>query len=214
MLEQPSSRNEGEEINARHDLHRVIFIEFMRRKLFSKYLPSHQSIRENRYLRFFGSALQHHSLWSLHRKSVAGGVAIGMFCGLVPGPLQMLSAALCAIVFRVNLPVATIVTWYTNPVTILPLYYVAYKLGLFVTGSQTTAPLLLDLQLSDLPITQWIPAAAHWFVLMGKPFAAGLVLLALILAVAGYLLVITAWRLHVALSWRKRRRSRIPVKPR
>ena len=182
----------------------------MRRKLFSKYLPSHQSIRENRYLRFFGSALQHHSLWSLHRKSVAGGVAIGMFCGLVPGPLQMLSAALCAIVFRVNLPVAAIVTWYTNPFTILPLYYVAYKLGRFVTGSDSAAPPSLDLQFFDLPIMQWIPAAAHWFALMGKPFAVGLVLLALILAVSGYLLVLAAWRVHVVLAWRKRRRSRIP----
>ena len=180
----------------------------MPRKLFRKYLPTHQSIRDNRTLRLFGAALQHHNLWHLHRKSVAGGVAIGMFCGLVPGPLQMLSAALCAIVLRVNLPVAAIVTWYTNPVTILPLYYVAYKLGVFVTGSQSAAPPRFDLQIFHLPVTQWIPAAAHWFAAMGKPFAAGLVLLALILAVAGYLLVIAAWRLHVVLSWRKRQRSR------
>jgi uncharacterized protein len=182
----------------------------MPRKLFRKYLPSHQSIRENRYLRFFGAALQHHNLWHLHRKSVAGGVAIGLFCGLVPGPLQMLSAALCAIVFRVNLPVAAIVTLYTNPFTILPLYYVAYKLGLFVTGSNSAAPPRLDMQLIELPIMQWIPAFAHWFALMGKPFAVGLVLLALILAVAGYLLVLAAWRVHVVLAWRKRQRSRIP----
>jgi uncharacterized protein len=181
----------------------------MPRKLFRKYLPSHQSILENRYLRFFGAALQHHNLWHLHRRSVAGGVAIGMFCGLVPGPLQMLSAALFAIVFRVNLPVATIVTLYTNPFTILPLYYIAYKLGLFVTGSDSAAPPPLDLHLFDLPVMEWIPAIAHWFALMGKPFAVGLVLLALILAVAGYFLVLVGWRVHVVLSWRKRRRSRI-----
>jgi uncharacterized protein (DUF2062 family) len=181
----------------------------MPRKLFRKYLPTHRSIRENRYLRIFGAALQHHNLWHLHRRSVAGGVAIGMFCGLVPGPLQMLSAALCAIVFRVNLPVAMIVTLYTNPFTILPLYYVAYKLGLFVTGSHSGAQPHLDFQLFDLPVIEWIPAAAHWFASMGKPFAVGLVLLALILAVAGYVLVLAAWRVHVVLSWRKRQRSRI-----
>jgi len=89
-------------------------------------------------------------------------------------------------------------------------YYVAYKLGLFVTGSQSAAPPRLDLHLFALPIMQWIPAIAHWFALMGKPFAVGLVLLALILAVAGYLLVLAAWRVHVVLSWRKRGRSRIP----
>ena len=182
----------------------------MPRKLFRKYLPSHQSIRENRYLRFFGTALQHHNLWHLHRKSVAGGVAIGLFCGLVPGPLQMLSAALCAIVFRVNLPVAAIVTWYTNPVTILPLYYVAYKLGLFVTGSHPATPPRLDLHFFDLPVMEWVPAAVHWFATMGKPFATGLVLLAMTLAVAGYLLVMATWRMHVVLAWRKRRLSRMP----
>jgi len=31
--------------------------------------------------------------------------------------------------------VSVIVTWYTNPLTIVPLYYIAYnKLGMFVTG--------------------------------------------------------------------------------
>ncbi len=182
----------------------------MPRKLFRKYLPSHQSILENRWLRFLGSALQHHNLWHLHRKSVAGGVAVGLFCGLVPGPVQMLCAALCAIVFRVNLPVAAIMTWYTNPVTILPLYYVAYKLGLFVTGSTSAAPPRFDLQLLDLPVMEWIPAAVQWFAPMGRPFAMGLALLAVILAVSGYLLVLAGWRAHVLLSWRRRRRSRIP----
>jgi uncharacterized protein (DUF2062 family) len=180
----------------------------MPRKLFRKFLPSHASIRENRQIRFFGSALQHHNLWHLNRKSAAGGMAVGMFCGLIPGPFQMLSAALFAVVFRVNLPVAVIVTWYTNPLTILPLYYLAYKLGMFVTGDNMTVPPRPDLRLFDLPATQWLPALAHWFTSMGKPFLAGLVLLAMILAVGGYLLVIAGWRAHVMLSWRKRRRSR------
>lgn len=180
----------------------------MPRRLIRKYLPSHQTIRENRHLRWLGSALQHPNLWHLHRRSVAGGVAVGMFCGLVPGPVQMLSAALCAIIFRVNLPVAAIVTWYTNPITILPLYYVAYKLGAFVTGSRANGPSRLDFDVFDLPMSEWLPATMHWFAAMGKPFATGLVLLAAILAVTGYLLVSWAWRAHVLLAWRKRRRTR------
>ena len=185
-----------------------MIVSSMPRKFFRKYLPSHQSIRENRRLGFLGGALKHHNLWHLHRRSVAGGVAVGLFCGLVPGPLQMLSAALCAVIFRVNLPVAAIVTWYTNPVTILPLYYVAYKLGITVTGFQSVAPAPFDLDLFDLPLMQWLPAIGHWFALMGKSFAVGLVLLALLLAISGYLLVIAAWRAHVVLAWRKRRRLR------
>ena len=54
----------------------------MPRKLFRKFLPSHESIRQNRYVARFGPRLQHHNLWHLHRRSVAGGVAVGLFAGL------------------------------------------------------------------------------------------------------------------------------------
>jgi uncharacterized protein (DUF2062 family) len=181
----------------------------MPRKFFRKYLPSHESVRQNRYIRFFGTALHHPNLWHLNRKSVAGGTAIGLFCGLVPGPLQMLSAALFAILFRVNLPVAVILTWYTYPFTIVPLYYLAYKLGMFVTGGNGQVLPGGDLDLLALPIMEWIPALYLWVASMGRPFVLGLFLLALILAVAGYLLAIAAWRVHVTLAWNKRRRTRL-----
>jgi len=179
----------------------------MPRKYFRKYLPSHDSIRANRYLRFLGSALHHPNLWHLNRKSVAGGVAVGLFCGLIPGPLQMLSAALLSILFRVNLPVAVILTWYTNPFTIVPLYYVAYKLGSFVTGGQAAVP-SMEIDLLDLPLAQWIPALVQWMASLGKPFLVGLVLLALILAVCGYLLVLAGWRAYVVVTWNRRNRAR------
>jgi uncharacterized protein (DUF2062 family) len=97
------------------------------RNLFRKFLPSHDTVKSQRWLKPFGSWLHHPNLWHLHRRSVAGGVAVGLFCGLVPGPLQVISAALLAVLLRVNLPVAAFTTLYTNPFTILPLYWVAYK---------------------------------------------------------------------------------------
>jgi uncharacterized protein (DUF2062 family) len=89
----------------------------MPRKYFRKYLPSHESVRNHKYLGKLGRFLHHPNLWHLNRRSVSGGVAVGMFCGLVPGPLQMLTAALLAIPLRVNLPVALLTTLYTNPFT-------------------------------------------------------------------------------------------------
>ena len=180
----------------------------MPRKYFRKYLPSHESIRGNRYLRFLGSSLHHPNLWHLNRKSVAGGVAVGFFCGLIPGPLQMLSAALFGVLFRVNLPVAVILTWYTNPFTIVPLYYIAYKLGIFVTGGGDAQLPRMEIDLLDLPLAQWAPALIQWMASLGKPFLAGLFLLALMLAVAGYLTVIAGWRAYVMFSWNKRNRTR------
>ena len=82
-------------------------------------------------IRLFGAPLQQSNLWHLNRRSVAGGVAVSMFTGLVPGsnPVQFAAAAIVSTIFRVNLPVAVFVTLYTNPFTIVPLYYLAYKLG-------------------------------------------------------------------------------------
>jgi uncharacterized protein (DUF2062 family) len=39
---------------------------------------------------------------------------------------------------------------------------------------------------------------------LGKPFLAGLLLLATILAVLGYFAVLGAWRLSVSTAWRQR----------
>ena len=106
----------------------------MPRKYFRKYLPDHETIREHRHLRWFRPLLKHPNLWHLNRHSVAGGVAVGMFGGLIPGPVQMLTAAVLAIVFRVNLPVAVFATLYTNPITWGPLILAAYAIGSWVTG--------------------------------------------------------------------------------
>src|SRR5258708_29485695 len=148
----------------------------MPRKFFRKYLPSHESVRQSRHIRFLGTALHHPNLWHLNRKSVAGGTAVGLFCGLVPGPLQMLSAALLAILFRVNLPVAVILTWYTNPLTIVPLYYIAYKLGMFVTRGHRQILPGGDLDVLGLPSMERLPALVHWLTAMGKPVGPGLLL--------------------------------------
>lgn len=180
----------------------------MPRKLFRKYLPSNESIRDNRWLRFLGTALHHHNLWHLNRKSVAGGVAIGMFAGMIPGPVQMVSAAIIAVILRVNLPVAAITTFYTNPFTIVPLYFSAYKLGQMVIGTGPARP-PRQIDLWALPVSDWIPALIGWVSSMGKPFVVGASLLAILLAVAGYVLVIVAWRIHVWWSWRKRQRNRL-----
>jgi uncharacterized protein len=181
----------------------------MPRKLFRKYLPSNESIRNNRWIRFLGTALHHHNLWHLNRKSVAGGVAIGMFAGMIPGPVQIISAAIICVLLRVNLPVAAIVTFYTNPFTIVPLYYAAYRVGQLAIGRDVPHPPKEHLDLLALPISDWVPALFAWVHSMGKPFIIGSLILAIAFAAVGYVLVIIGWRIHVWWSWRKRQQSRL-----
>ena len=185
----------------------------MPRKLFRKLLPSHDSIRQNRYVARLGPWLQHHNLWHLHRRSVAGGVAVGLFAGLIPGsnPVQFLAAALLAVGLKVNLPIAVAVTLYSNPLTILPLYYAAFKLGALALWRGDGELPELALAIEGKGMAEWLPAALEWIASAGKPLLVGLPLLAVALAVAGYLLTDAAWRFHVRIEWRRRQLRRAKV---
>ena len=181
----------------------------MPRKFFKRYLPSHATVHENRYVARFGSWLHHHNLWHLHRRSVAGGFAVGMFAGLIPGsnPVQFTAAALLAIAFRVNLPIAVIVTLYSNPFTVVPLYYMAFKLGQLAL-MDTSAAIPDAFGLEGKGFAEWLPAALHWLTSVGKPLLIGLPLLALLLAAIGYVFVRIAWRWYAIRKWRRRKVAR------
>lgn len=178
----------------------------MLKKYFKGLLPNRDALLQQRWFRPVAHRLQHPSLWHLHRRSVAGGVAVGLFCGLIPGPLQMLGAAFLAVLLRINLPVALFVTLYSNPFTILPLYLLAYELGRWVLGGDGTYPAALALP--DMTWQDWFIPLMHWIYALGKPFAIGLPLLALLLAVLGYFLVRLIWRMSVLWSLHKRRVQR------
>jgi uncharacterized protein (DUF2062 family) len=180
----------------------------MPRKLFRKYLPTAASVREHRLVAMFGSLLRHPNLWHLNRDSVAGAVAIGLFAGLVPGPLQFLTALLLAIPLRRNLPVALLTTFYTNPFTIVPLYLLAYGYGSLLLGLNHARPEIqhFEMDWSHLFDSMW--RLCEWMLQLGKPLAIGLVALALTLAFLGYWTVQLLWRCQVALAWRARRRRR------
>lgn len=182
----------------------------MLRKYFRKLLPSHDTIKQNRHVARFGPWLQHHNLWHLHRRSVAGGVAAGMFAGLIPGsnPVQFTAAVILAIIFRVNLPIAVFVTLYSNPFTIVPLYFIAFKLGQFALLQTNGSLPPLAFSLEGKGFSEWLPAALEWLASVGKPLVVGLPLLAVLLAVCGYFLVDWVWQLHVRYAWYQRRRRR------
>ncbi|MDD5180470.1 MAG: DUF2062 domain-containing protein [Gallionellaceae bacterium] len=175
----------------------------MPKKYFKKFLPSHETVKQSRWIRPFGAWLHHPNLWHLHRRSVAGGVAIGMFCGLIPGPFQMIGAALLAVLFRANLPVAMFTTLYTNPITIVPLYVLAYELGAFVTGQHNELS-AIHFALPEMSWGNWYAVLSGWIISLGKPFAVGLPLLAVILAVIGYFAVRMLWYAMVVWEWRRR----------
>jgi hypothetical protein len=180
----------------------------MPRRFFRRYLPAASEVRANRWVAMFGSWLQHPNLWHLNRDSVAGAVAIGLFSGLVPGPLQMLTALILSVALRRNLPVALLMTLYTNPFTIVPLYVLAYGYGRLLLGGNGNRAAIQPFETDWAHLLDSLAALGDWMLALGKPLAVGLVALALTLAALGYLAVHVAWRAYVVLAWRARKRRR------
>ncbi|MSQ49593.1 MAG: DUF2062 domain-containing protein [Betaproteobacteria bacterium] len=180
----------------------------MPRKFFRRFLPDQATIRTNKYLAWLGAWLHHPNLWHLNRDAVAGGVAIGLFAGLVPGPLQMLAAVLLAIPLKKNLPVAVLLTLYTNPFTIVPLYLLAIAYGRLLLGADLH-PVTVEPYSWDW--AHWIDSLqgmTHWMLSLGKPLAIGLPALGLTLAALGYAAVQLGWRAYVVIAWRARAQRR------
>ncbi len=172
------------------------------RRITARFAPVTARITGNRFMQTYLPALTDPDLWLLNRRSVARAVAIGLVCGLIPGPLQALAAALCCVGLRGNVALALVTTFYTNPLTIVPLYAVAYEFGRLTMPSVRHVPMTPPPDLTfDLPgLTSFL----HWVAAQGAPLAIGLPLLAATLGVLGFAGVNLAWRWHVVRAWRQR----------
>lgn len=178
------------------------------RRWLKQFLPDHEAIRCNRWLAPFADTLLHPRLWHINRHSAAGGFAVGLFCGLIPGPFQMLGAAISAVVLRVNLPLALLTTVYTNPLTIVPLYIAAFAIGEWALpgpGRTFVAPPEHGAE----GLIAWAQQLMAWMIGLGTPLALGLVLLAMGLALAGYILVRLGWRIYLIRAWSRRRQQHL-----
>ena len=81
--------------------------------------------------------LERRQLFRFQRQPLARGVAAGAFCGLIPGPLQIPATALVCAWVRGNVVAGGVTTFYTNPLTTVPLYALAFHIGaLLLPGDQ------------------------------------------------------------------------------
>ena len=170
----------------------------MPRKLIKRIIPDHKKIREHKHLRFFGTLLHDPNLWHLNRRSVRGAITIGLFMAFMPFPSQMLLAAAAAIMARVNLPISVALVWISNPLTIPPMFYSAYKVGTWILNIPRRE---LEFELS----VQWMMAevGAIW-----APLLTGCLVLGTLSAAAGNIAIRLLWRMHVWQYIKKRRERR------
>jgi len=167
----------------------------MPRNLIKRYLPEYQKIRDHKHLRCFGTLLHDPNIWHLNRRSVSGAFFVGLICAWIPVPFQMVIAAGVAILASVNLPISIALVWITNPITMPPMFYFAYKIGLWVLG---TPPHEFTFELSFA----WLKLELGY---IWEPFLLGCLIVGLASAASGYVMVRILWRLHIFQYIKKRR---------
>ena len=172
------------------------------RKQYRRHAPSREELQRSKLLKPLGKRIWASELWRLTRRSVPAAVAVGLFVGIVlmiPG-LQIVGAALMAVPFRANIPIAAGMTFVSNPATtpffIIAAIEVGNRLGFHADLASFQA-----LSAARAPLRDWLA----WLVSDAAPaMVSGLVLIGLGFAFAGYVLSLVVWRLWIGSKWRSR----------
>lgn len=168
-------------------------------KVIHKFVPNPEVIKNHKNLQFLGDRLHNPNLWHINRRSVSTAVAIGLFFAWVPTPTQMAFAAIAALYFRAHLLISVVLVWITNPITMPPLFYFAYRVGL--RFSHLPAPsnnFIFSLE------SVW-SGLSHAI----EPFLLGCLILGLLSSLAGYIGTDSFWRYHITKRWEERKQKRI-----
>lgn len=171
----------------------------MPKRFIRRYLPTPRELRAYSSLRFaLGGRLHDPDVWHLNRRSASGAVALGLFVAWVPLPIQMVLAALLALLLRINLPLSVIVVWVSNPLTMGPMYWFAWRLGTWLLDAPAV-------RVAFEPTFAWLTTEVGriW-----QPLGLGCLLLGSASAGAGYAIVRLSWRYHVIRAVLERRRKR------
>lgn len=166
----------------------------MPKRIIKRYMPNPQTIRNHKHLQFLGTLLHDPNIFHLNRRSVSGAFSVGLFMAFVPVPFQMVLAAIGAIVMRANLPISVALVWITNPLTMPPIFYGAYKLGAWI----------LQTPVQDVEFVLSMEWMMHKLGEIWQPFLLGCFVSGLFFAVLGNVSIRLFWRLMVNRNWRKR----------
>ena len=176
--------------------------------MLERFLPTRDAITQSRMLRWLGPRIHDPLLWHVNRRSVARGVALGVFFGLMIPIAQIPAAAIASLLLRGNLWIAAVSTLVSNPLTYGPLYYFAYRLGAGVIGTRTPADLTADDVERPMRMIDSLAQAWAWITGIGQPLLLGMLIMAVTGAFIAYWGTQLVWRMRVTAKWRRLRRER------
>jgi uncharacterized protein (DUF2062 family) len=166
----------------------------MPRRLFRKITPRSETLRTHWALRPFARFFGDPRLWSLQRRTVTPAFGAGLAICFLPVPIHIPLAAITAIFCRIHIPTIMVSVLLVNPFTAGPVYYLAYKVGLLVTGSP---PMEMEFAMS----WDWVQNGLGP---MWKPFLLGCGITGAVVGLLGWGLLDLLWRYRVRKKYRER----------
>jgi len=112
------------------------------------------------------------SYFGINRRSVTRGVAVGLFWGFIPMPMQMLAVVATTPFIKFNVPIAISMVWLSNPFTMPPMYYIEYLTGNLILGQEGIHNIQLTMEwfktnLGDIFIPLYVGTAFYSVVVTG-----------------------------------------------
>lgn len=109
---------------------------YFRKSVFKtyRYLKHPRRLKKNALLRWFSRHFLNKRVWKPTQHTFAGGMAVGCFVTMQLFPGQMPLAIALAAAFRVNIPIALVVCWISNPATFVPIGMLEKEIGEWLLG--------------------------------------------------------------------------------
>ncbi len=178
---------------------------WFRRSVFKtiRFLKHPRKLRQRPAMRWFARHFLDKRVWRPTQHTLAGGVAVGAFVTLQLLPVQMPSAVILAAIFRVNIPVALVLCWLSNPFTFPLIGWVEYTVGKWFLALYTAVPTTpFPTHLPDSMVEAWMVLREHAPVMLF-----GGVILGAACALAGYAASWGAWEVAARVEASRRLRE-------
>ncbi len=181
------------------------------KKRLKKLLPTPEKLLESRLLKLFAPHLGDPRLWHFNRHNLNKAVYIGVLSAFFPLPGQMLIALVFSLIFRANVPMALGLTWITNPLTTLPIFYAGYYIGAKIMDVPMISLRVIGRMIADFSLWLLSDGANPFITYKGSvsiiAFCVGLTILAIISSIICGLAFKGIWRYKTVSSWQKRHQS-------
>ena len=169
----------------------------MPRRFFKRLSRQRHHLNARWFMRPFRTLLANPAYWSIHRANVTRAVALGLFIAFIPLPVHIPLTAILALWLQVNVPVAMATIFVSNPITMVPQYFLCYWVG----------SRILDVRMTRFAFEMsW-----HWIqndlLPIWKPFLLGCFVLGTASAVLGYIVLGSIWHVSLVMKYHRRKRK-------